>query len=102
MLCGTVYKVVCAIMTLRWRHNEHDGVSYRQPLDCLLECFFRRTSKETSELRATGLYEGNSPVTGEFPVQRASNAENVSIWWRHHDFMLYNTVYKAVCAIMKL
>ena len=24
------------------------------------------------------------PVTGEFPAQRASNAENVSIWWRHH------------------
>ena len=23
-------------------------------------------------------------VTGEFPTQRASNAENVSIWWRHH------------------
>ena len=28
--------------------------------------------------------QGNSPVTGEFPVQRASNAENVSIWWLHH------------------
>ena len=28
---------------------------------------------------------GNSPVTGEFPAQRASNAENVSIWWRHHE-----------------
>ena len=27
---------------------------------------------------------GNSPVTGEFPAQRASNAENVSIWWCHH------------------
>ena len=26
----------------------------------------------------------NSPVTGEFPAQRASNAENVSIWWRRH------------------
>ena len=24
------------------------------------------------------------PVTGEFPSQRASSAENVSIWWRHH------------------
>ena len=24
---------------------------------------------------------GNSPVTVEFPAQRASNAENVSIWW---------------------
>ena len=23
-------------------------------------------------------------VTGEFPAQRASNAEKVSIWWRHH------------------
>ena len=22
--------------------------------------------------------------TGEFPAQRASNAENVPIWWRHH------------------
>ena len=28
---------------------------------------------------------GNSPVAGEFPAQMASNAENVSIWWRHHD-----------------
>ena len=28
--------------------------------------------------------EGNPPVAGRFPTQRASNAENVSIWWRHH------------------
>ena len=26
----------------------------------------------------------NLPVTGEFPAQRSSDAENVSIWWRHH------------------
>ena len=25
---------------------------------------------------------------GEFPAQRASNAENVSIWWRHHEFVV--------------
>ena len=30
---------------------------------------------------------GNSPATGEFPSQRASNAENISIWWRHHASM---------------
>ena len=30
----------------------------------------------------------NSPVTGEFPAQRASNAETASIWWRHHDHMI--------------
>ena len=37
------------------------------------------------KLRITGLCEGKSPVTGEFPTQRVSNAENVSIWWRHHE-----------------
>ena len=31
---------------------------------------------------------GNSPVTGEFPAQRASYAENASIWWRHHNFQM--------------
>ena len=35
--------------------------------------------KKTSKLRVTGLCEGNSPVAGEFPTQRASNAEKVSI-----------------------
>ena len=40
--------------------------------------------KKTAKLRVTGLCEGKSPVTDEFHVQRASNAENVSIWWRHH------------------
>ena len=43
-----------------------------------------RRSKKTSKLCVTGLCVGNSPVTGEFPTQRASITENVSIWWRHH------------------
>ena len=67
------------------RHNERDGVSNHQPHHCLLNCVFRRRSKKTSKPRVTGLCDGNSPVTGEFPSQMASNAENVSIWWRHHD-----------------
>ena len=69
---------------LLWRHNDRDGVSYHQPRDCLLNRLFRRRSKKTSKLRVTGLCAGNSPVTGEFPAQWASNAENVSIWWHHH------------------
>ena len=28
------------------------------------------------------------PVTGEFPTQMASNAENVSIWRRHHESVI--------------
>ena len=69
---------------LRWRHYERDGVSNHRRLGRFLNRLFVRRSKKTSKLRVTGLCEGNSPVTGEFPSQRASNAENVSIWWRHH------------------
>ena len=29
---------------------------------------------------------GEFTRTGGFPAQGASNAENVSIWWRHHDW----------------
>ena len=61
-----------------------DGVSDHQPHDRLLNRIFRRRSKKTSKFRVTGLCAGNSPVTGEFPAQMASNGENVSIWWRHH------------------
>ena len=69
--------------SLQWRHNERDAVSNHQTRDCLLNLLFRRRSKKASKLRVTGLCWGNSPVTGELPTQRASNAENVSIWWRH-------------------
>ena len=47
--------------------------------------YSRRRSKKTSKLRVTGLFAGSLPVTGEFHARRAGNAENVSIWWRHHD-----------------
>ena len=61
-----------------------DGISNYRRLDGLLNRLFRCRSKKTSKLCVTGLSKGNSPVTGEFPSQRASNTENVSIWWRHH------------------
>ena len=69
---------------LHWRHNERDGVSDEQHHDSLLNRLFRRGSKKASKLRVTGLCAENSPVTDEFPAQKASNVENVSIWWRHH------------------
>ena len=69
---------------LPWRHNGHDGVSNHQPHECLLNRLFGRRLKKSWKLRVTGLCAGNSPGTGEFPAQIASNAENVSIWWRHH------------------
>ena len=68
-------------VTLRWRHNELDGVSDHQPHDCLLNHLFGCRSKKTSKLRVTGLCAG---IRREFPAQMASDAENISIWWRHH------------------
>ena len=84
--CMTIQWYSAAQMwkSLRWRHNELDGVSNHQPHDYLLNRLFGHRSKRTSKLRVTGLCAGNSPGTGEFPAQRASNAENVSVWWRHH------------------
>ena len=83
-----VMKITKHGYTLRWRHNGCDSVPNHQPRECLLRRLIRRTSKKTSKLRVTGLCAGNSPETGEFPAQMASNAENVSIWWRHHGVSL--------------
>ena len=70
--------------SLQWCHNECNGISNHQHLDCLLNRLFRCISKKASKLCVTGLCEGNSPVTGGFPAQRAINAENVSISWHHN------------------
>ena len=64
---------------LQWRHYECDGVSNHHPHDCLLNCLFKAQIKETSKLCVSGLCEGNSPMTGESPAQRASSAENASV-----------------------
>ena len=66
---------------LQWRHNERQSVSNHQCFDCLLNRLFRRRSKETSKLRITGLCDGIS--------QGHSNAENASIWGRHHGLRFY-------------
>ena len=47
--------------------------------------FIRAQIKENIKaVCVTGLCAGISPGTGGFPAQMANNAENVSIWWRHH------------------
>ena len=87
---------------LQWHHNGHDGISNHQPHDCLFNRLFRHRSKKTPKLHVTGLCVGNSPVTGEFPTQMASNVENVSIWWCHHGsdwklmFAIECLIYRAI------
>ena len=83
--CLIILVLSVAKKTLLWCHNGLDSVSNHQPHHCLLGRLFGRRSKITSKLRVTGLCARNSLGTGEFPAQMASNAENISIWWRHHD-----------------
>ena len=73
--CVTITATCIKDPPLQWRHNQSDGVSNHQRLDCLLNRSFRRRSKKTSKLRVTGLCQGNPPVTDGFPSQRASNAK---------------------------
>ena len=47
--------------------------------NCLLNCLLRCWSKKTSKLHVTGLCAGNTLVTGEFPAQKVSKMEKVSI-----------------------
>ena len=82
------HPAICAHDALQWRNNEHDGVSNHRRMDCLLNRLSMHRSRQTSKLRVTCLCAGNSPVTGEFPAPRASNPENISIWWRHHALVL--------------
>ena len=78
------------------RHSGRDCVPNHQPYDCLLNRLFRR---KTLKLRITDLCAGNSPMTGEFPAQMASNAENVSIWWRHHGLNKILCIPLVLCSI---
>ena len=85
IVVSPLYPPIFIRYTLQWRHNGGDSVSNHQPHDCLLNRSFRRRSKKTSKLRVTGQCAGNSLGTGEFSAQMSSSAENVSIWWRHHE-----------------
>ena len=67
-----------SIVSLYWSYNERHGVSSHRRLDSLPNRLSRRRSKKTLKLRVSGLCDRL------LPSQRASNTENVFIWWRHH------------------
>ena len=82
-----IWSGVSKVGPIQWRHNGRDSISNHQPHHCLLNRSFRCRSKKTSKLRVTGLCAGNSPVT--------INAENVSIWWRHHVIKAANIMIRS-------
>ena len=80
-------------LPLQRRHNEHDGVSDHQPHDCFLKRLFRQKNQRKHQSSASLAFMwGIHRSTGEFPAQSASNAENVPIWWRHHESAILWTI----------
>ena len=61
----------------RWRLKSPASPLFTQP-------FIRVQIKENIKAPRHWPLCGEFTGTGEFPAQRASYAENVSIWWRHH------------------
>ena len=72
---------------LQWHYNKRNGISNHQPHDGLLNRLFKVQIKENIKALRQWPLCGEFTMTGEFPAQRASNAENVSIWWRHHEII---------------
>ena len=60
----------------RWRLKSSASPSFTQP-------FIQVQIEENIKAPRHWPLCGNSPVPGEFSAQKVSNAENVSIWWRH-------------------
>ena len=57
-------------------------------LTTVIQPFIQTHINETLKFSVTGLC-----VTGEFPAQIGSNAENVSIWCRYHELSWYINLY---------
>ena len=80
------FHCVATICSLQWRHNDHDGVSNHQPHGCLPKRLLRQIKENIKAPRHWPLC-GEFAGVGEISAQRASYAENVSIWWRHHVYV---------------
>ena len=73
----------CITMTSwwpRWRHKSPVSRLFTQPF---IQTQIKENIKASRHWPLCGEFTG----TGEFPTQRASYAENVSIWWRHHGVL---------------
>ena len=62
---------------LQWGHNERDGVSNHMRPDCWLPINAGAFQRKHQLDFVRGIHRW-------LPTQKASNEENISIWWRRH------------------
>ena len=83
-------------------------------LTIVYSCVYSGANQRKHQSSASLACVLSSPVTGEFPAQRTSNAENVSIWRRHHDrgdfhmymsrwcvgLWIWNTIHRSLIIVL--
>ena len=79
LVTNKVKRDIYIYILLQWRHNECDGVSNHQLLECLFNCLFRHRSKKISQFRANGQCEGESTGDRWIPLTNGQWRGNVSI-----------------------
>ena len=94
LLSKSVQRPINFKWTLQWRHNGRDGVSNHQPHHYFSTVYWGAYRRKHQRSASLAFCAGNAPVTGEFPAQKASIVENVSIWWRHHDISLRTSPHR--------
>ena len=85
-----IWKLFARRNPLQWRHNGHKSVSNHMPHDSVTIVFStvhsdarqRKHQSPASLAFVCGEFTGDNIST---KLLMASNAENVSIWWRHHE-----------------
>ena len=77
--------------SLQWRHNGRDSVSNHQPHIVFSTVYSDAVQRKLQAPRHwpfCGEFNGDRWID-EFPAQMASNAENISISWRHHATRIF-------------
>ena len=80
VITPTVSSLVITV-TSSWARWRFKSLASRLFTQLFVQAHIKENIKAPRHWPLCGEFTG---FTSEFPAQRASNAENVSIWWRHH------------------
>ena len=97
---GDALKQLDVIMMMSY---EGHHVSIHRPLSCLFNSY-ADPHQRNIKIRITAPLWEEFTGDGDLPAQRASKAENASIWWRYHVFLgsNYQTTIEARKPLTKI
>ena len=84
---STHYNIVCQDYHDIWMGAKASQIT---SLTIVYSSVYSGTDKRKHQSSASLAFVRGIHWTIEFPAKRASNAENDSIWWRHHGFTIYH------------